>query len=155
MTLPVHTGVLVNTISSCPPPSSCLVLPGTLLWSHNSLSLPLLVDSGADDSFIDENLAKQARIPIETLAKPRTILDRWQTHRFESHSGRCLSHSSLKIIGSGFAFSLSPRLLPWLVLHNLQLDWATGSLTSWSVASHAHCLHSTLSPSPHPSCQGW
>lgn len=53
-----HAGVLASTISSCPS-SSWVILPGTLLWAHGSLPLTLLVDSGADDSFFNENVASR------------------------------------------------------------------------------------------------
>lgn len=39
-----------------------LVLQGTLLWGNNSLLVPF-VDLHADDSFINENLAKQTNLP--------------------------------------------------------------------------------------------
>lgn len=35
----------------------------------------LLVDSGADDSFIDESLARQAGLPLEALSEPKMVLD--------------------------------------------------------------------------------
>lgn len=62
---PVHAAALGSAISSCVPSPSHLVLSGTLLWAHETLSLSFLVDSGANESFMDESLAKQARIPIE------------------------------------------------------------------------------------------
>lgn len=46
-----------------------------LLWLHDSISLPFLVDSSADDSFIDHDFAKQANLAIKTLSKQKTILD--------------------------------------------------------------------------------
>lgn len=51
------------------------MLTGTLLWSHNSLSTSFPVDSGADDNFLDKDLALQSWMPIETLDTPQTILD--------------------------------------------------------------------------------
>lgn len=56
-------------------PSSCLMLPGMLLWLHVSISLSFLVDSDADDCFVNQDLVKQANIPFETLAEPKNILD--------------------------------------------------------------------------------
>lgn len=70
VSLPVPAGVLASVVSPCPSPSSRLMVPGTLLWAHNSLPLSLLVDSGADDNFTDECLARQAHIPIESLPSP-------------------------------------------------------------------------------------
>lgn len=40
---------------------------------------------------------------------------------------------------------------PWLKLHNPQIDWTTGKVTSWSYLCHANCLHSAPAPtSPMP-----
>lgn len=42
----------------------------------------------------------------------------------------------------------APAILgfPWLVCHNPQIDWGTGSLAGWSVACHSLCLRSALPP---------
>lgn len=71
---PVHAGVLTSGISTCPT-SSCLTILGTLLWANDSLPVFFLVDSGVDDSFINESLAKQASIPTEMFPQPKTIMD--------------------------------------------------------------------------------
>lgn len=49
--------------------------------------------------------------------------------------------------------SVSPAILGshWLVTHNPQIDWASGTITVWSVACHSRCLHSTLPPTPQSS----
>lgn len=135
------------------------MLPGTPLWTHNSLPLYLLVDSGADDKFIDESLAKQALIPFKALPAPRTILDldgkpiARVTHptRSLTVSGNHHEQICLVLIPS----SAAPAVLdsPWLMHHNPQLDWANSSLTGWSIACHSCCLHSVLSPSAHASSQ--
>lgn len=46
-----------------------------LLWAQKKLPLSLLVDSGADDSFIDKSLARQVGLPLEALSEPKTVLD--------------------------------------------------------------------------------
>lgn len=51
------------------------ILMPDLLWGSASLPVPLLVDSGADDLFINDSLARQARLPLVELPKPRTLLD--------------------------------------------------------------------------------
>lgn len=66
-------GVLAGTLLSCASPSQ-VVLQGTYLWAYEKLPLTLLVDSGADDSFNDENLAKQAGLPLVELLEPEEIL---------------------------------------------------------------------------------
>lgn len=51
------------------------MLPGPLFWSHDTISLSFLIDSGVDASFIDQDLVKQASIPTEVLSEPKIILD--------------------------------------------------------------------------------
>lgn len=66
--------MLAGALSSCASPLRVL-FEGTLLWAYEKLPLKLLVDSGADDSFIDENLARQAGLPLVELPEPKEILD--------------------------------------------------------------------------------
>lgn len=151
----------MSTASSYTAPPSCLTLPGTLLWSHGSLPLSLLINSGADDNFLDEGLARQARIPIEGLATPRTILDlkgkpiAEVTHQTELLSlvisGNHREHISLYLIPSSAASAVLGS--PWLARPNPQFNWVKGTLTGCSVACHLRCLHSALSPSPRGSPQ--
>lgn len=127
-----------------------MVLPSTLLWDHDSLPLSLLVDSGADDCFIDETLAKHAYILVEVLSELRTILDL---------NGKPITHVThwtkpLTLVISGnhrevihlflIPSSAAPAVLgsPWLAHHNPQLEWSTGSISGWSVACHSHWLRS-------------
>lgn len=35
---------------------------------------------------------------------------------------------------------------PWLATHNPRIDWSSGTLSTWSVVWHSHCLRSTLPP---------
>lgn len=37
--------------------------------------MTLLVDSGADDSFLDQSLARQAGLPLVKFAEPKLVLD--------------------------------------------------------------------------------
>lgn len=47
----------------------------SLLWARETLPITLLVDSGADDSFINANLAQQVGLPLERLPEPKMVLD--------------------------------------------------------------------------------
>lgn len=47
--------------------------PGTLSLLQSSVSLPLLVDSGAEDNFINSDFVSLHGIPVRTLQKPRAI----------------------------------------------------------------------------------
>lgn len=86
---PAHAGMLASAVSACPS-SFRLVLPGTLLWASGSLPVSCLVNSGADDCFLDEALASQMGLLPVRLAEPRVVrdLDRRvlarSTHRSES-----------------------------------------------------------------------
>lgn len=155
----MHAGVLASTASSRSLPSR-LILPGTLFGGESSLPVDLLIDSGADDSFIDETLARQAGLPLVRLAEPRVVQDL---------DGRTLARASfrtdtLSLLVSGnhheqiqfflIPSSACPVILgsPWLATHNPQLDWSAGTVTAWSVACHSRCLRSAQPPVPLTSC---
>lgn len=151
----VHAGILTSTASSRSP-SSRLVLPWKLLWEEGSIPVSLLFVSGADDSFIDETLAKQAGLPLVELAQPRVVQD-LDGRTLET---ALLRTASLTLIVSGnhqeqivFFFiqsSASPVILgsPWMATHNPQFDWSAGTITAWSMACHARCLRFAQPPAP-------
>eukprot|EP00066_Takifugu_rubripes_P029726 XP_011618992.1 PREDICTED: uncharacterized protein LOC105419240 [Takifugu rubripes] len=143
-----RVGVLASASCSVPPR---LTLPCTLRWGRESVSAPFLVDSGADDSFISQGLAVQARVPIETLPEPRPVIGlngevlAMVTHQTQPLtlivSGNHREQIRLLVIPA----SSSPGVLgsPWLARHNPQIDWSTRRV-SWSVACRANCLRSAL-----------
>lgn len=47
-----------------------LLVPATLQYKTFSLPLSTLIDSGAEDNFIDSNLTTQAGFPIEPISSP-------------------------------------------------------------------------------------
>lgn len=64
----------MSGFSPCSPlPSWHLLLPGSLLWGQESLLLLLLVDLGANESFLDAGMAQQAKIPLVKLPEPKII----------------------------------------------------------------------------------
>lgn len=70
----MNQGVLVSqTSSKDPSPALRVQLPASLLWSQQTFPLPTLVDSGADDNFIDSDLVLQADIPAEEINPPKDI----------------------------------------------------------------------------------
>lgn len=138
----------MGVVSHSLPAAPCMILPGTLLWDHHSLPLPLLVDSGANDCFLDETLARRSHIPVEVLARPRTIHD--------LNGGPIAQVTPLTLVVSGYHWKVihfflissatAPAVLrsPWLAHHNPKLDWSSKHCNS-------HCLRLALSPSPHSS----
>ena len=124
----------------------------------NSLPLKVLVDSGADDNFIVSDLCSQANLPTETLPEPRSVFGlngqvlACVTHRTAplslQLSGNHHEVISLFVIPS----STCPIVLglPWLKLHNPQIDWSCSCITNWSTFCHSHCLRSAT-PSSVPS----
>ena len=106
------------------------LLCATLLWQDQTSPLTILLDSGADESFINRELVHQ--LGIDTV--PVNLLV----------SGNHHESISLLVISS----PLSPVILgyPWLKIHNPQIDWATGRVISWSTHCLSHCLRSAQSP---------
>ena len=87
----------MNPTSSLSNPQSRMQLEATLCWDQQSLPLCALVDSGADDSFIDSNLAAQAGILSEPLTNPLDAsalngeLPAHATHRTRPHNSFSLA----------------------------------------------------------------
>lgn len=52
-----------SAASIWPSPLSQVLLPGLLLWGQSTLPLTFLVHPGADDSFLNANLAQRAGLP--------------------------------------------------------------------------------------------
>lgn len=48
-----------------------LQLQGTLSWPQHSAPQQILVDLGADDSFLDLDIVSQAQIPVLALSPPK------------------------------------------------------------------------------------
>lgn len=124
-----------------------LVSQNSVLWSQEILPLQILVDSGGDNNFIDSGfLVIQVRIPTEIIALPRDVDG--------EHASLTVQSPSLLYLKSP---ATSPSLhspvvlcLPRLKLHNLYIDWSTGSIVSWSVFCHSHCLQPCIAPGNQP-----
>lgn len=127
-----------------------------------SFPIQALVDSGADESFIDSQFVSQANIPSEPLPKPKTVFG------LDGKVLACVTHRTVpvallvsgnhhELISLNIISSPSSQLvlgLPWLQLHNPHLDWSTQTILNWSLFCHTHCLHAavppTVSKSPSP-----
>lgn len=135
----------------------------SLFWKGQSILLSALIDSGADESFIDAALALQLDLPTVGLNQPlrASALDSRLlanvTHRTVPIrillSGNHQEELSLHIIDSPHI----PVILghPWLVEHNPHIDWKAGKIIEWGLTCHATCLLSTQPhsvPSVDPGC---
>lgn len=58
---------------SAPRPSKLILLPGTVSVSQKSISLTVLVDSSADDDFIDSDFVFRHNIPTLPLPEPKAV----------------------------------------------------------------------------------
>ena len=50
--------------------SSNQLVPATLTWGSQSLTIGAFIDSGADDNFIDEGFTQQAGIDLDPVETP-------------------------------------------------------------------------------------
>ncbi|KAJ7990647.1 hypothetical protein DPEC_G00302560 [Dallia pectoralis] len=75
-------------------------LDATLSWEQQSLQLSALVDSGADENFLDSNLVSQAGIPVEVLPAPLNA---------HALNGELLARVSHRTVPLSLQLSVSPQ----------------------------------------------
>lgn len=131
-----------------------LLLPAKLCFQTVSHCLSVLVDSGAEQNFIDTSLASKLNITLETLPNPLHV-HALSSQRLPSitHVSEPLSLSFEQSHREKFVFWVfkappTPLVLghPWLVLHNPHIDWEKGKIMGWSVNCHMHCLRAATPP---------
>ncbi len=141
-------------MSTLPPQTSRLVVPATLC--HQTLSLPLqaLIDSGAEDNFIDHQLATQFWFPLGPLETPlsaKALSGKFLasvTHQTPPVTLILSGNHSEKIQLCVFSSPNTPLVLGhlWLKQHNPHIDWSVGKIVAWSTYCLSSCLQSALSP---------
>ena len=121
-------------------------------WTKHTLPVDVLIDSGADDSFIDIGLVREHNLPVYRLNQPKKVLAIGGqpidsvTHKTQpiklTLSGNHHEQAELFVISS----PLTPIVLglPWLRTHNPHIDWVTTSIRNWSDHCHRHCLFSAI-----------
>ena len=150
---PVTVGVLVSRTPSSQSPRPRVQLEATLCWEQQSLPLLALIDSGADENFLDITLATQAGITSEQLDVPINAnalngdLLAQITHRTKPLL-LVLSNHREYIQFHLISSPLTPIVLgqPWLIKHNPHIDWSLGKIVSWSPFCLSSCLQSALAP---------
>ncbi|KAI3370806.1 hypothetical protein L3Q82_007124 [Scortum barcoo] len=127
-------GILAGRVQSPRGSLTRLQIPATICFQLQRFSLQALIDSGAEENFIDEQAAEQAGIPSEPLERPRNALAvdgrilAQVTHRTLPVklvlSGNHVESIQLLVISS----PATPLIIgyPWLATHNPHMDWAVG-----------------------------
>uniref|UniRef100_A0A8C1X667 Retrotransposon gag domain-containing protein n=1 Tax=Cyprinus carpio TaxID=7962 RepID=A0A8C1X667_CYPCA len=128
--------------------TSSTLLPVKLRWGNNTHTCHALLDSGAEDNFIDTDLAHDLNLPVLPLSR--------QIH-VSALNGQELppvTHTTepITLLTSGNHNETLPLLLmnspvapmvlghPWLVKHNPRVDWGSNTVTLWSESCHESCL---------------
>ena len=127
-----------------------VLTPTVISTPDQEVSVKVLIDSGADESFLDWGLARRLRLCVSPLASlieaqaldgsllfkvthvtvpVKFIISDSHTEAMTFHLCSCPAHPV--ILG-----------LPWLRQHNPRVDWVTGDILDWS----NDCLKSCLSP---------
>lgn len=112
---------------------------------QNKVQGAFLVDSGANNYFIELQVVKQSNIATAELPQPVPLLD---------FDGRPLSTPSLTLKSIPLFFIPSPSSSavlgsPRLRFHNLQVKpWESVMLTGWVAFCHSNCLHLVLTSQP-------
>ena len=152
MASPVARGVLTSRALN--PSVSRLLLDAALLWRDQTLPLAILLDSGADESFIDQEVVLQLGIetelldsPIEAKALNGKLLARVERRTVPVRlvlSGNHHESLSLHVIDCPFTPVVLGYL--WFQLHNPQIDWRVVGIIAWSTYCHSNCLQSAQIP---------
>ena len=124
------------------------LLPATLKWKNQQQEVGVLVDSGAEESFIDAGFVAQWELPTVELKNPLVAnalnglklanVTQVTTPVSLSLSGNHHEQLIFYVIDSPQA----PVVLghPWLVKHNPHIDWVGRCIMGWSPFCHSHCL---------------
>ena len=136
--------------------SSSILLPATIEWAGQQQPLTVLIDSGADENFIDTRLAFQLGLQILPLDSPlvanalngRKLADITHVSAPVSLlvSGNHREQIQLHIIESPHAPLVLGR--PWLRKHNPHIDWVSNKVLGWSPSCLSLCLCQAHVPVP-------
>lgn len=124
-----------------------ILVKGVIHWSQQALPVQVLIDSGADDNFIDIDLVRSNHLPVFELHEPRKVLaidgklNETVSHKTQSIkpilSGNHHEHIELNVTSS----PLTPVALglPWLETHHPHIDWAAVAIGVNTVTNIIYC----------------
>ena len=138
-----YTLVSHTTVSSVRP-----LMQAMLITPSQTVIYPFLVDSGADESFMDWRLAKKLNLKLIPL--PKAL----EAHALDGRLLCRITHRTDLIqmtISQEHTESMSFHLLnspshplilgfPWLSKHNPHMNWATGEVTGWDRNCSVTCI---------------
>uniref|UniRef100_A0A8D0CUG7 Gypsy retrotransposon integrase-like protein 1 n=1 Tax=Sander lucioperca TaxID=283035 RepID=A0A8D0CUG7_SANLU len=131
-----------------------ILLQASLQWQSQNFPVSALVDSGADESFLDRELAKQMvldTIPMDRPLQAKGLNGQLLTRITHQTVPVCLRVSGNHQENIQFHIIDCPQTplvlgIPWLIKHNPHIDWVTGRIVSWSTFCHVNCLCSAQTP---------
>ncbi|KAI3356738.1 hypothetical protein L3Q82_003419 [Scortum barcoo] len=119
-----------------------------ICFQLQQLPLQALIDSGAEENFIDERIKRAFPLNLwRGLAVDGRKLAQ-VTHRTVPVT-HVLSGNHVETIQLLVIYAPNTPLImgyPWLAKQNPHIDWALGKVLNWSLYCHEHCLQSALSP---------
>ncbi len=119
-----------------------------------SLQHSVLVDSGSDANLMDASLAKKLNLRLFRLRRPleACVLDGRLicrvTHRTQSLTLLFPDQHSEMISFHVYQSPMHPLILghPWLIHHNLYVDWKTGEIRAWGPSCSLTCGSGVIPP---------
>ncbi len=134
--------------------SNTTLLPVRLQWAAGSYDGSALLDSGAEESFLDRTLVHQLQIPTTMLHHtiPVSALDGQSLSDITHSTAPLTLITSGNHTETGTFFIIDSPLAPvvlghsWLVRHNPRVNWGQNSVSEWSERCYASCLVSACSP---------
>uniref|UniRef100_A0A3Q2CFY6 CCHC-type domain-containing protein n=1 Tax=Cyprinodon variegatus TaxID=28743 RepID=A0A3Q2CFY6_CYPVA len=151
----IYCGESGHFIASCPAKSKAgksprLLLPATLFFADQNLTLSAFIDSGCERNLIDSGVVEQLQIETVPLTQPLCVsaIDGKKLHQVTHQT------QPLKLLVSGnhretlsffvFPSACSPLVLgfEWLQRHNPHINWTDRHIESWSTSCHETCLRS-------------
>ena len=152
-----YCGETGHLVSSCPVKKTPRVSSNQIAKSavrmltrvqlDSKWDMDVLVDSGADESLMDWNLAEKLHIDCEPLARPiraRSLngADIFMITHISNPIKMSIGHHH-EIIQFHLFHSTSHSLIlgqPWLFLHNPYIDWKSGQIRKWGEECTKRCL---------------